>query len=141
VATHGLALNVASSPLLAWFRLIDPCGLGEEVEVISADDDDPDDDGVTTSLWRELRRGGGGEGEAAATVAAAPTVRAVAANVAHALAGALGVRAVWPQEPQEVVAGRLQPLPPEAARAVLEGVAITAAALERRAPQVPPRPP
>jgi lipoyl(octanoyl) transferase len=137
VATHGLALNVASSPLLAWFRLIDPCGLGEEVELVA---NDPDDDGVTTSLWRELRKGGAAaEGEAEAMVAAAPTVRAVAADVAHALAGALGVRAVWPG--QEGGAGALPPLPPEAARAVLEGVAGTAAALERRAPPVPPRPP
>jgi lipoyl(octanoyl) transferase len=132
VATHGLALNVASGPLLAWFRLIDPCGLGGSEEEREADggekDDGGDDDGITTSLWREL---GSSDGPAPPPL---PTVRRVAGDVAHALAGALGAQAAWPgqREDDDDRAAGLPPLPPEAALAVLEGLSCTTLAALRR---------
>lgn len=151
VATHGLALNVAGGAaasggketvgddggaLLGWFRLIDPCGLGGEVEGEGGDegDDDADDDGVTTSLWRELGR----RGAESSSGGGWPSVRRVASDVAHALASELGVHAVWPDGAAAALdaADRGPPLPPEAARAVLEALACAPAALSARAPVV-----
>jgi len=191
VATHGLAFNVADdrgggggggggapgggggvrrSPL-AWFRLIDPCGLGAEGLLVGGgggggDEDDDDDDGVTTSLWRELRRGGargpppeqggggGGDqdsdhgdqdgGRPSGSLGGWPTVRGAAGDVAHALAAALGARAVYPGDddggggdaPRPAGGAPLPPLPPEAARAALEGLACTAAGMAARPPRL-----
>jgi lipoate-protein ligase B len=165
VATHGLALNVGAArageekgeekgegegeegsqsdddddddALLRWFRLIDPCGLGGELleEEGAVEAEGGGGGGVTTSLWRELggRRGGGGGGGAGGGW---PTVRRVAADVAHALASELGVRAVWPAHAAADADAVGPPLPREAARVVLEALACAPAALSARAPRL-----